>query len=117
MLAAWADTFWTEALATILAHVPKTRFTATTGEAAAFGPTGVLHRRETDILMRVKGLNLVNRCNHQREGGEVRRETSRRNPGLVSRLKRQMGRRMRTEEEEEKWDLNSKGFAKSAART
>ena len=70
MLAAWADAFWTEALATIHTHVPKTRFTATTGEAAAFGPTGVLHRRETDILMSVKGLNLASRSNHHREGGE-----------------------------------------------
>ena len=51
MLAAWADTFWAKALATIRTNVPKTRFTATTREATAFGPTGVLHRRETDIVV------------------------------------------------------------------
>ena len=51
MLVAWANTFWAEALATIRTNVPKTRFTATTRGATAFGPTGVLHGREKDSVM------------------------------------------------------------------
>ena len=47
----WADTLWTEALATNRTTVPKTWFSATTTGATAFGPTGVLHCEGTAALL------------------------------------------------------------------